>query len=461
MTMIGSKTAIITIISRQMDLRLNISNRQILGLALPISMAMVIPQINFITNNIFLGRLGERELGTAGITGVYYLVVAVIGNGLNNGLQSIISRRAGENNIAAIGRTYTQGLRLSFVFALAAIVLTYLITPYMMRYFLHSEDVAKEAVSFLYIRVWGLPFLFCYQMSNAFLVGTNHSRFLVYGTLCETIVNVFLDYSLINGRFGLPALGFNGAAYASIAAECTGMCVILGCIGAKGLHRRFFIFRQLRLDRGLTLLIFRRSMPLVLQYSLSLMAWLYFYTLIEHHGTLGLAVSNTLRNIVGLFGVFSWAFASTTNTMVSNVIGQGLQEQVGPLIRRITALSLGFCLVIALVLNVFPLAFLGIYGQDAHFVRVAVPLLRMVTGSLCLMAVANVWLNAVTGTGRTRVNLAIELVAIVAYIIYVYLVLERFNLGLVWAWGSEYLYWIILGVLAFIYIRSGKWKYHR
>ncbi|TDW97575.1 MATE family efflux transporter [Dinghuibacter silviterrae] len=442
-----------------MDLRLNISNRQILSIALPISMAMIIPQINFITNNIFLGMLGERELGTAGITGVYYLVVAVIGNGLNNGLQSIISRRAGENNIAAIGRTYTQGLRLALVFALGGIVLTYLVTPHLMHFFLHSPDVASEAVSFLLIRVWGLPFLFCYQMSNAFMVGTNHSRFLVIGTLCETTVNVFLDYSLINGHFGLPALGFNGAAYASIAAECTGMCVMLGCIAFKGLHRRFYLLRQLRLDLPLIKVIARQSMPLVLQYSMSLLSWLYFYTLIEHHGTLGLAVSNTLRNIIGLFGVFSWAFASTTNTMVSNVIGQGLLPKVQPLIRRIMWLSLGFCICIALILNLFPRAFLSIYGQDAAFVHVAIPLLRMVTGSLCLMAVANVWLNAVTGTGKTRINLAIEIVAIVAYLVYVYLVLERFNLGLVWAWGSEYLYWLILGVLAFVYIRSGKWKY--
>lgn len=442
-----------------MDLRLNISRRQILAIALPISMALVIPQINFITNNIFLGMLGERELGTAGITGIYYLIVAVIGNGLNNGLQSIISRRAGENNFAAIGRTFTQGLRLAMVFAAGAIAVTYLVTPRLMGLFLHSPDIAREAISFIYIRVWGLPFLFCYQMSNAFLVGTNYSRFLVYGTLCETAVNVFLDYGLINGHFGLPHLGFNGAAYASIAAEITGMCVMLGCIGANGLHRRFFIFRQLALDLGLTRLIFKQSLPLVLQYSMSLTAWLYFYTLIEHHGTLGLAVSNTLRNIIGLFAVFSWAFASTTNTMVANLIGQGRVDQVETLIWRITTLSVGFCLVIALLLNLFPRPFLSIYGQDAEFVRTAVPLLRMVTGAFCLMSFATVWLNAVTGTGRTRVNLFIEIAAIVAYVIYVYLILEKFDLGLVWAWGSEYLYWTILGTLAFIYIRSGRWRY--
>ncbi len=60
-----------------------ISNREILKMALPISLAILVPQINFITNNIFLGHLDVKmpssALSTAGITGVYYLLFAVIG----------------------------------------------------------------------------------------------------------------------------------------------------------------------------------------------------------------------------------------------------------------------------------------------------------------------------------------------------------------------------------------------
>ena len=52
------------------DLQVEVSYRQIIKIALPISFAIFVPQINFITNNIFLGQLGERELGTAGLTGV-------------------------------------------------------------------------------------------------------------------------------------------------------------------------------------------------------------------------------------------------------------------------------------------------------------------------------------------------------------------------------------------------------
>ena len=93
-----------------MELRLGTGYKQILFMAMPITLAMLVPQINFITNNIFLGMLGEQELASAGITGVYYLIFAVIGNGLNNGLQALIARRAGQNLPKEIGRVFYNGV---------------------------------------------------------------------------------------------------------------------------------------------------------------------------------------------------------------------------------------------------------------------------------------------------------------------------------------------------------------
>jgi len=84
------------------DLRVQTSNRQILRIAIPISMALLVPQINFVINNVFVSGLGETELGTAGITGVFYLVFALAGNGLNSGLQGLLARRAGENKPEAL-----------------------------------------------------------------------------------------------------------------------------------------------------------------------------------------------------------------------------------------------------------------------------------------------------------------------------------------------------------------------
>ena len=148
------------------------------------------------------------------------------------------------------------------------------------------------------------------------------------GTLFEALANIFFDYGLIYGNFGLPELGFNGAAYASIIAEVTGMLVVFLVIMIKRMHLRFHLFNYLRYNKQLTNLILRISAPLIGQFSISIISWFVFYILIEHHGERALAVSNVMRNIFSLAGVFIWAFAATTNTMVSNIIGQGRNNDV-------------------------------------------------------------------------------------------------------------------------------------
>ncbi len=441
-----------------MELRLNTGYRQILFMALPITLAMLVPQINFITNNIFLGMLGEQQLASAGITGVYYLIFAVIGNGLNNGLQALIARRAGQNLPKEIGRIFFNGVWVALGIAALGIGATYLFAPWVMHRFIHDVVIADQVVDFLLIRIWGLPFLYLYVMRNALLVGTNQTRYLVWGTLAEAVVNIVLDYAMIFGHLGFPAIGFNGAAYASIIAEASGLIVIYAVIHLKGIHKSFAFFEQTKIDYSIIKLILTMSAPLIVQFAISIMSWEYFYILVEHHGPRALAISNTMRNIFGLFGIFCWAFASTTNTMVSNIIGQGKQDEVMPLINRIVKMSLGVSVFIFVTLNIVPEFFLSFYSQGDEFIAEAVPIVRIVSVALLMMSVGTIWLNAVTGTGNSAVNLMIELVTIVVYCVYVFLVLEYWNLSIGWGWGSEWVYWISMFSMAFVYMKSGRWK---
>ena len=440
------------------DLRLDTSYRQILAMALPISLAMLVPQINFITNNIFLGGLGERQLASAGITGVFYLIFAVAGNGLNNGLQALIARRAGQNLHHEIGEVFFHGIWVALGFAFLGIAITTFAAPPLLNSMIRDPLIAEEVISFLRIRIWGLPLLYLYVMRNALLVGTNQTRLLIWGTLAEALTNIALDYALIYGHWGFPALGFNGAAYASIVAEGVGLVVIYVIIHINGIHRDFSLFENIkwRMDMARTIVV--RSAPLMAQFILSIATWEYFYLLIEHHGSQALAISNTMRNIFGVVGIFAWAFAATTNTMVSNIIGQGREAEVLPLVRKIMWVSVGFSTIMIMLLNINPGAYLAIYGQGPQFVEAALPVLRIVSMALWMMAVGTVWLNAVTGTGNTVVNLVIEIITLVIYIIYVYVVLEYLNLSIVWGWGSEWVYWISMFSMSVIYMLSGRWR---
>jgi putative MATE family efflux protein len=440
------------------DLRLQTGYKQILSLAMPISLALIVPQINFITNNVFLGGLGEKALASAAITGVYYLIFAVIGSGLNNGLQSLIARKAGANQPKEIGKLFYHGVWAALGVSFIGILISYTLAPMILRATIHNQVIAEEVIGFIFIRIWGLPFLYLYVMRNALLVGTNQTKFLVWGTLSEAIANIFFDYAFIYGHFGFPNMGFNGAAYASIIAEATGLLVIFAVIHAKGINKAFGLFESWKLELSSIKLILFKSTPLILQFALSIVTWEYFYILIEHHGARDLAVSNTMRNVFGLAGIFSWAFAATTNTMVSNVIGQGKHEEVMPVVKRIAKVSASFSITLIIILNIFPGALLSMFGQGEDFIAYATPVLRVVSSALFLQSFSVVWLNAVTGSGNTVVNLIIEIVTLFAYILYVYLVLEVWNMSITWGWVSEWVYWICMFSMAFWYMRSGKWK---
>src|SRR6476469_8570630 len=105
------------------NLKVEISYKQIWKIALPIALALLVPQLNLIINGVFLGHYSEQSLAIASITGVYYLVFAGIG--------------------------FTQ-----------------FITPVLLKTFL-SQKQADLSIDFLRIRIMGLPFLYVYQLRNA------------------------------------------------------------------------------------------------------------------------------------------------------------------------------------------------------------------------------------------------------------------------------------------------------
>jgi len=440
------------------DLKVKVSYRQILSIALPITLAILIPQINMLTNAIFLGDLSTEALGNAGITGVFYLIFAVAGHGLNNALQSVFSKYAGSERSNEFRVILAQGIRICLQFALAGILITWFLAPVILQSVADPKAYPQE-IGFLKIRIMGLPFLYLFMMGNAFLVASLNSKYLMIGFFVEAAVNIVLDYLLIKGRHGFPALGFNGAAVASVIAEVIGLIVVWIVLVKTGLKKRYGLLQDNRYHKKITKEILNVSAPLMLQYVISVTTWLVFFILIESlHDETAKAISNTMRNVFGLTGVFVWAFASTSNVMVSNLMGQGKEEKVLNAINKVMLLSIGFCLVMCALVNLFPATFFGFFGQDQHFVEQGIPVLRVVSFGLMFMSVANIWLNGVTGTAKTRVNLMIEIVAITVYLLYTWYFIKVDYRSLAMAWSNELVYWATIFIMSFLYLRSGRWK---
>jgi multidrug resistance protein, MATE family len=440
------------------DLKVEVNNKQILSIALPITLSILIPQLNMLINSIFLGKIGGDALGNAGITGVFYLIFAVAGHGLNNALQSVFSNNAGSGNHEKFKTILTQGIRISLIFAIIGILFTWTIAPYIMQSVAKASAYPQE-MSFLKIRILGLPFLFLFQMGNAFLVASLNSRYLMIAFIAEALVNILFDYLLIFGHGGFTAMGFNGAAVASLLAEFTGMIIVFFVIVITGLKKKYNLFNSFSFDRVISRQIFKVSLPLVAQYVISVTTWLVFFLLIENRGeTNAKAISNVMRNVFGIAGVFVWAFAGTTNTMVSNLMGQKREDDILPAITRIMCWSIGFCSVTVLLLNIFPALFFRVFSQNESFISEGIPVIRVVSLGMIFMSIANIWLNGVTGTGKTKANLMIELIAISLYLCYTYYFMKLHYVSLAMAWSNEFVYWTCIFVFSFLFLKSGKWK---
>ena len=440
------------------DLKVQVNNKQILSIALPITLAIIIPQINMLTNSMFLGNLSTEALGNAGITGVFYLIFAVAGNGLNNGMQAVFSRYAGSDDTNAFKTVLAQGIRISLQLAVAGIFITWAIAPFILKQV--ADPVAyPQEMSFLRIRILGLPFLFLFQMGNAFLVASLNSRYLIIGFIFESSINILMDYLLIYGHWGFPAMGFNGAAVASVIAEVVGFLVLIVVIHKTGLKKQYNLLSTYKYDKTTTKKIIKISTPLIVQYVISVTTWLVFFIFIEAlHDQTAKAISNTMRNVFGLTGVFVWAFAGTCNVMVSNLMGQRREDKVIEAINKIMYWSFGLCLIMCIAINIFPAVFFGLFGQGKEFAEEGVSVIRMVTVGLMFMSVANIWLNAVTGTGKTKVNLLIELISITLYLLYTWYFMKLHYISLAMAWSNELVYWSTIFTLSFIFLKSGKWK---
>lgn len=440
------------------NLEVATTNNQILKLAAPISLAILIPQLNFFTNTVFIGQLGQRELGVNGITGVFYLILSMIGYGLASGMQIQMARRAGEGNEKGLTQIFANGILLSLICSLGLMLITMWFVPILFGFSLHDSNNFLLSLRFIYTRIWGLPFLICTQLFNSFFISISRSRMLIYSSLVATLVNILFDYLLIFGHGGFPALGFRGAAIASVISEIAGLGIMWLVFFRNRLHLQYPIAPFLRFDSALTRHSLSVAAPLIVQFIFSIGGWLVFFFFIEHLGGQALAASQVLRNIFGIVSVGTWALATTCNTMVSNVIGQGHTNDVLRVTWKIVRLSLIYGVTLCGLLLIFSREFLSVYTTDTGLIEFALPSLRVIVVATIIMSISTVTFNAVVGTGNTLVNLTMEITCVGLYLVYCYFVIHQRHSPLYVCWGSEFVYWTSLLCGSLLYLLSGRWK---
>jgi MATE family multidrug resistance protein len=433
------------------------SYKHIWTVTLPVLIGLVMEQMLGMTDTMFLGRVGEVELGAAAIAGIYYLVIYMIGFGFSIGAQIIIGRRNGEGNYGQIGRIFWHGVYFLMALALIMVLLSEWLSPKILGLMVSSPAVLTAALSYVKWRVLSLFFAFGTAMFQAFYIGTTQTKVLTFSSLTMVISNFGFNWVLIFGHFGIPALGIEGAAIGSTLSEIVSVIFLtIYTLCQKDRHKYGM---NIRADFDWKELIGMMSISgwTMIQNFLSVFTWLIFFTLAEHLGEKQLAISNIIRNISGVVWMIVMAFATTGSTMTSNIIGEGHPESVIPLLKRI----MKFCYMIVLscvaMFCIFPTIFIRLFTNIPDLIAGTVPAMLVMCISYLLSPAASILFQAVAGTGNTKKAFILEVIALTIYMGYCILIMSVLRADIAICWSADTVYALATVLLCGTYIRSRKW----
>lgn len=434
------------------------SYKNIWRVAYPILISLVMEQMIGLTDTAFLGRVGEIELGASAIAIIYYMVLFMIGFGFSLGAQIIIGRRNGEGNFLETGKIFWNGLY--FLLGLSGVIILFseILSPWLMKFMVSSGAIYEAALSYVRWRLPGMVFAFITTIFRAFYVGTTQTKTLTLNSVVMVLSNVIFNYILIFGKLGFPALGITGAAIGSSLAELVSLIFFVIYTRTSCDRMKYGLDKPARPD----LKEIKSMMPVcswtMIQHTISISTWFIFFLYIEHLGERALAISNLARSISGLMWVVLSAFAATCSTLVSNMIGEGHTEKVMSLVKRILKISYGIMTAMIVLICLFPEAIVRIYTDIPELVKASVPAVIVMTSAYFLNIGGQIYFQAVSGTGSTKTAFKLEMIALVAYLIYCTVIIGILQLDVAICWTAEHVYGIVLFVCSWWYMRSGRWK---
>lgn len=438
------------------------SFKTIWRVTLPILVALVMEELLGMTDTAFLGRVGEVELGASAIAGVYFTILYMLGFGFSIGVQIIIGRRNGEagesgTGYESIGRVFWQGVWFLTALAVITMALSYLLSPPLLRGLMKSQNIYEASVVYVNWRIPGLLFAFMTALFRAFYVGVCETRSLTWNSLVLVVSNIFLDWVLIFGHLGAPAMGIKGAALASTIAE--GISLLFFVVWAFfTADKKYGLQKMVRPVWEELKHIFSTASWVMLEYVLNVSVWLLFFLFIEHLGEEQLAIANIVRSISEVPFVFSAAFASTAATLVSNIIGEGHPEGVVPIIRRVLMLCVVTMVPLLAVFAIFPHQIIGLFTDIPSLIQGSVPTLWVMCAAALLTLPWNVYLQSVAGTGNTRICLRFDVVALCIYAVYCTIIIGILKSDIALCWTADGVYALCIWIQCVVYIHREKWR---
>ena len=435
-----------------------------LALAIPVALQNVLTSSFQLVDTMMVSRLGDVTLSAVGMAAQWGWLCALLGFGLSSGMSVFISQYWGIKDLKGIRRVLGMGTLSALVLTTLFLLVARLAPRWVIGLFNQDPGVIAAGCEYLSIVCFSYPAVALTNVFCTILRNTEHVKLPLYVSVVTTIANAFLDYGLIFGAFGLPAMGIAGAALATCITSWLGPVLLLVFSAFKknlllGPIRELISFR-LR-DLGF---FFSRALPVMFNEGMWALGMLLLNTVYANMGYeyyAGMTIFKTFSELAFSFYV---GLGSSCVIMVGKSIGQGkIQRGVSDAIRFSVLLPLAGLLVGGLtILLRNPLISIFAAGSNLSQLTLdtAVAVTVFCSLEVCFRNVAYVQVVGVFRSGGdTLTGMALDLIGI--WLVAIPLALLAAN---VWHWPFLAVVMIAyLGedipkaVLCLCHFRSMKW----
>ncbi|MDZ4756832.1 MAG: MATE family efflux transporter [Bacteroidota bacterium] len=434
----------------------NINYKALIGIALPIIIGSIAQSTIYISDTIFVARLGETQLAAVGIGGILFYLLTTIGASFSVGFQILLTHFRGER-----GHTFhlTRSVGIYMVLAGGILAATlYTFSGPITSLLISNNDLYKYTKSYLENIALAVFFSFLYFYLSGFYSGLGKTKVLLFSSFMMAATNILCSYLLVFGNGGFKAYGISGAAMSSSIAEFVGFAVLLVSILYNWKGEKPWIDAQVKYKRNYVQMFNKFTLPLVFKQFVETIGWLLFFIIMERIGERELAVSNVIKSIYAFVTLPAIALASALHTLVGGLKAENRIAEISPVIHRTAVLSLLVTIMAGLLTYIFPNEVILLMTGNTDILPDFKDSMLSIMGVYICFSLYSIYYNGVIGFGALAFSLKLESIAIVIYVIAAFIIAFEFELGLSAIWVAEIIYWVILGLFSIRFIVTHIYK---
>jgi MATE family multidrug resistance protein len=354
------------------------------------------------------GRAGATELAYLGIGFAPQVVLTVVSVGLLVGTAVLAAQADGAGNQRACGGIWRVSLLHGAVLGVITGFLCLLGEPFLLAIG-QDPELARGGGDVLVMFSWAMPPMLLGIATSFFLEGISRPKPVMVTMLGANVINVGLNWILIYGNLGAPAMGAEGAALATAMVRAlVGVVLIVYVLGMR--DRAVYGVREPIIDfRGVGRRLRRIGYPLGVAYGLETAAMMTLVFLAGYLGTVALASYQVAHNLVALVFMVALGIGTATSVRVANAVGR--HDRHGITLAGWT--GIGLCAVAMMLISILflsaPGALAAIYTEETEVLTLAAAVISVIGLLLVFDGVQGVAMGALRGTGDVWIPATLHL----------------------------------------------------